>query len=51
MYRGESLVSFLRKHDVIKIGLKPKGNVMRVVQPSRTHCTYFRLGIMLVIVS
>ena len=34
MYRGESLVSFLRKHDVIKIGLKQKGNVLRVVQPT-----------------
>ena len=33
MYRGESLVSFLRKHDVIKIGPKQKGNVLRVVQP------------------
>ena len=27
IYRGESLVSFLRKHDVIKIGPKQKGNV------------------------
>ena len=33
MYRAESLVSFLRKHDVIKIGPKQKGNVLRVVQP------------------
>ena len=32
MYRTESLVSFLRKHDVIKIGPKQKGNVLRVVQ-------------------
>ena len=32
MYRGERLVSFLRKHDVIKIGLKQKGNVFHVVQ-------------------
>ena len=32
MYRWESLVSFLRKHDVIKIGLKQKGNVLRIVQ-------------------
>ena len=29
----ESLVSFLHKHDVIKIGLKQKGNVLRV-QPT-----------------
>ena len=28
----ESLVSFLRKHDVIEIGLKQKGNVLHVVQ-------------------
>ena len=28
----ESLVSFLRKHDVIEIGLKQKGNVLRIVQ-------------------
>ena len=34
MYRAESLVSFLRKHDVIKIGLKQKGNVLQVVQPT-----------------
>ena len=27
MYRVESLVSFVRKHDVIKIGQKQKGNV------------------------
>ena len=32
MYRVESLVSFLRKHDVIKIEQKQKGNVLRVVQ-------------------
>ena len=32
MYRRESLGSFLRKHDVIKIGLKQKGNVLCVVQ-------------------
>ena len=32
--RMESLVSFLRKHDVIKIGLKQKGNGLRVVQPT-----------------
>ena len=31
MYRRESLVPFLRKHDTIKIGLKQKGNVLRVV--------------------
>ena len=34
MYRVESLVSFLRKHDVIKIGPKQKGNVLWVVQPT-----------------
>ena len=34
MYHWESLVSFLRKHDVIKIGLKQKGNVLHVVQPT-----------------
>ena len=31
MYRGESLVSLLRKHDVIE---KQKGNVLCVVQPT-----------------
>ena len=34
MYRGESLVSFLHKHDVIEIGLKQKGNVLCGVQPT-----------------
>ena len=34
MYLTESLVSFLRKHDVIKIGPKQKGNILRVVQPT-----------------
>ena len=34
MYRAESLVSFLRKHDVIKIGPEQKGNILRVVQPT-----------------
>ena len=28
------MVPFVRKHDVIKIGQKPKGNVLRVVQPT-----------------
>ena len=32
IYRAESLVSFLRKHDVIKIRPKQKGNVLHVVQ-------------------
>ena len=44
MYRGESLVSFLCKHDVIKIGLKQKGNVLRVIQPTmlqRSVCMIF----------
>ena len=26
--------TFLRKHDVIEIGLKQKGNVLRIVQPT-----------------
>ena len=39
MYRGESLVSFLRKHDVIKIGPKQKGNVLHVVQPTMLQCS------------
>ena len=34
MYRAESLVSFLRKHDVIKIGPEQKGNILHVVQPT-----------------
>ena len=34
MCRRESLVSFPRKHDVIEIGLKQKGNVLCVVQPT-----------------
>ena len=29
MYRGESLVSFLRKHDLIKMEPKQKGNILR----------------------
>ena len=44
MYRVESLVSFLRKHDIIKIGQKEKGNVLRVVQPTmlqRSVCMIF----------
>ena len=44
MHRAESLVSFLRKHDVIKIGPKQKGNVLRVVQPTmlqRSVCMLF----------
>ena len=32
MYCGESLVSFLRKHDIIKIGPKQKGNAWHIVQ-------------------
>ena len=31
----ESLVSFLCKHDIIEIGLKQKGNVLHVVQPTK----------------
>ena len=34
MYRRESLVSFLHKHDIIEIGLTQKGNVLGVVQPT-----------------
>ena len=44
MYHGESLVSLLREHDVIKIGLKQKGNILRVVQPimlQRSVCMIF----------
>ena len=44
MYRTESLVSFLRKHDVIKIGPKQKGNVLHVIQPTmlqRSVCMLF----------
>ena len=33
VYAGEP-VSFLYKHDIIKIGLKQKGNVLHVVQPT-----------------
>ena len=45
IYRAESLVSFVRKHDVSKIRQKPKGNVnLRVVQPTtlqRSVCMIF----------
>ena len=34
MYHRESLASFLRMHDIIKMGLKQKGNVLSVVQPT-----------------
>ena len=34
MYCRESLVSFLRKHDIIEMVLKQKGNVLCVVQPT-----------------
>ena len=34
MYRRESLVSFPFKHDIIEIGLKQKGNVLCIVQPT-----------------
>ena len=34
MHRAESLVSFLCKHDVIKIGPEHKGNILCVVQPT-----------------
>ena len=39
MYRGESLVSFLRKHDIIKVGPKEKGNILLVVQPTMLQCS------------
>jgi len=45
MYRAESLVSFLRKHDVIKIGPEQKGIILCVVQPTiwvqRSVCMIF----------
>ena len=44
MYCGESLVSFLHKYDIIKIGPKQKGNVLCVVQPTmlqRSVCMIF----------
>ena len=31
---GQSLVSFVCKHDVIEIGLKQKSNILYVVQPT-----------------
>ena len=46
MYRAESLVSFLRRHDVIKIGPEQKGNVLRNVQPTmlqRSVCMLFNV--------
>ena len=36
MYRAESLVSFLRKDDVITIGPKQKGNILYVVQQTKS---------------
>ena len=43
MYHGDSLVhvSFLRKHDIIEIGLKQKGNGLHAVQPTM----HSRLGV------
>ena len=43
MYHTKSLVSFLRKPDVIKIGLKQKGNVLRVVQPTMLQRSVYML--------
>jgi len=46
MYRAESLVSFLRRHDIIKIGPEQKGNVLRNVQPTmlqRSGCMLFNV--------
>ena len=40
MYRGENLVSFLRKHDV---GPKQKGNVLRIVQPTMLQCSVCKI--------
>ena len=34
MYTWGEPVSFLRKHDVIEIGLKEKGNVLHLLQPT-----------------
>ena len=39
MYWRESMVSFLHKYDVIEIGLKQKGNILHVVQPTM-HSTF-----------
>ena len=40
MYRGESLVSFLRiQHDVIKKEPKQKGSVLHAVQPTMLQCS------------
>ena len=43
MYRAESLVSFVRKHDVIKIGQKQKGNVCALFNQLRfnARCVYY----------
>ena len=40
IYRAESLVSFVRKHDVSKIGQKQKGNVCALFSQLRfnTRC-------------
>jgi len=43
MYHGESLVSFLPKHDIMEIGLKHKGNIL-CVQPTM-HSTLGVYGI------
>ena len=42
IYNWESLVSFLHKHDVIKIGLKQKGNVLRIFQLTTCTCVLQR---------
>ena len=41
MYHRESLVSFLRKYDVIKIGLKQKGNIFQPTMLQRSVCMIF----------
>ena len=40
IYRTESLVSFVRKHDVIKIGPKQKGNVCTLFNQLRFNARY-----------
>ena len=43
MYRVESLVSFVRKHDVIKIGQKQKSNVCALFNHQRSVCMLFNV--------
>ena len=41
MYCGESLVYFLRKHDIIKIGPKQKGYVVQPAMLQHSECMIF----------